>query len=103
MSVDALPGWRRIRRGRAFRYVDETGKPIVDPAALQRIRSLAIPPAYEDVWICPLAEGHLQATGRDAQGRKQYRYHPLWHAMQGQLKYESLRDFGAPSVASGPA
>ena len=91
---DAVPGWRRIRRGIGFRYVDETGKPIVDPAVLQRIRSLAIPPAYEDVWICPLAEGHLQATGRDARGRKQYRYHPLWHEMQGQLKYESLRDFG---------
>jgi DNA topoisomerase-1 len=91
---DTLPGWRRLRRGNSFRYVDEAGRKISDAAALQRIRSLAIPPAYEDVWICPLAEGHLQATGRDAKGRKQYRYHPAWHEMQGQLKYERLRDFG---------
>jgi DNA topoisomerase-1 len=91
---DTMPGWRRVRRGRGFSYLDEGGRTITDPSALQRIRALAIPPAYEAVWICPLAEGHLQATGRDARGRKQYRYHTLWHEVQGQLKYERLREFG---------
>jgi DNA topoisomerase-1 len=91
---DAMPGWRRLRRGQKFAYVDADGRAIRDPEALHRVRALAIPPAYESVWICPLPEGHLQATGRDARGRKQYRYHPLWHEAQGQLKYERLRDFG---------
>lgn len=92
---DNQPGWRRQRRGPSFRYVDEHGHAIRDAAQLQRIRSLAIPPAYEDVWICPLPNGHLQATGRDARGRKQYRYHAQWQAQQGQTKFERLREFGA--------
>jgi DNA topoisomerase-1 len=91
---DVLPGWRRVRRGRGFAYLDEQGRPIRAADHLSRIRSLAIPPAYEDVWICPLPEGHIQATGRDARGRKQYRYHPAWHDLQGQIKYERLRAFG---------
>ena len=70
---DALPGLRRERRGDAFAYFDERGRELTDPERLQQIRRLAIPPAYTEVWICPLPNGHLQATGRDARGRKQYR------------------------------
>jgi DNA topoisomerase-1 len=89
-----MPGWRRVRRGRGFRYLDAAGRPLRDEAALGRIRSLAIPPAYESVWICPHPDGHVQATARDARGRKQYRYHPAWQALQGQVKFERLREFG---------
>ncbi len=92
--TDTLPGWRRVRRGRGFAYLDADGRPLRDPEALARIRALAIPPAYEAVWICPFADGHLQATGRDARGRKQYRYHAQWHAQQGQSKFERLQAFG---------
>ncbi|MEF7614842.1 DNA topoisomerase IB [Aquincola sp. MAHUQ-54] len=91
---DDMPGWRRVRRGRGFTVLDEAGHPVRDAGHLARIRSLAIPPAYQSVWICPRADGHLQATGRDARGRKQYRYHPLWQAQQGQSKFERLRAFG---------
>src|SRR5262249_12308896 len=75
---DALPGIHRVRRGRGFAYRSSEGEWLHDAGELQRIRRLAIPPAYRDVWICPLANGHLQATGVDARGRKQYRYHPAW-------------------------
>src|SRR5690606_8823567 len=70
------------------------GRVIRDPEALGRIRKLAIPPAYTAVWICPLANGHLQATGRDARGRKQYRYHARWSALRGAEKFERLVAFG---------
>lgn len=73
---DGLPGITRRRSGKGFSYRRPDGTPLADPAALQRIRALAIPPAYTQVWICTRANGHLQATGRDARGRKQYRYHP---------------------------
>jgi DNA topoisomerase-1 len=92
---DGMPGWQRVRRAAGFSYRDHAGKAVRSAEHLQRIRSLAIPPAYEQVWICPLANGHLQATGRDARGRKQYRYHALWQAQQGQIKFERLREFGA--------
>jgi len=92
---DSEPGYRRVRRGDGFHYLDTAGKPIRDEAVLARIRKLAIPPAYEQVWICPLANGHLQATGRDARGRKQYRYHPLWQQQRGDDKFEAMRAFGA--------
>lgn len=92
---DSEPGWRRKRHRDSFRYFDEHGAAIRDAAALDRIRMLAIPPAYEDVWICPRADGHLQATGGDARGRKQYRYHAQWQAQQGQTKFDRLREFGA--------
>ncbi|MBQ1766947.1 MAG: DNA topoisomerase IB [Aquincola sp.] len=92
---DDGPGWHRVVRGKSFGYTDDKGKPIKDEQQLQRIRSLAIPPAYTDVWICPKPNGHLQATGRDARGRKQYRYHALWHEHQGQSKFERLQQFGA--------
>ncbi|MBV8149854.1 MAG: DNA topoisomerase IB [Candidatus Eremiobacteraeota bacterium] len=90
---DNAPGIRRLRRGRHFAYVHPTGRPVRDRATLTRIRSLAIPPAYEEVWICPLPEGHVQATGRDARRRKQYRYHPRWREHRDETKYERLSEF----------
>jgi len=91
---DDKPGIGRKRRGKSFRYFDVDGKPIKDKAVLGRIKSLAIPPAWTDVWICPLANGHLQATGRDARGRKQSRYHPRWREVRDETKYERMRLFG---------
>ncbi|MCW7536320.1 DNA topoisomerase IB [Aquabacterium sp. A7-Y] len=93
--TDTLPGLTRVRRGKGFAYLDAEGRPVRDKAELQRIRQLAIPPAYTDVWICPLPEGHLQATGRDARGRKQYRYHPSWHAQRDADKFDRMAAFGA--------
>jgi DNA topoisomerase-1 len=90
---DAMPGIRRMRRGRSFGYLDPSGAKIGDETTLGRIRSLAIPPAYTDVWICPLSNGHLQATGRDARGRKQYRYHPRWREVRDENKYARMLDF----------
>jgi DNA topoisomerase-1 len=92
---DDLPGIRRLRQGDSFAYVGPDGKRIRREAELRRIRSLAIPPAYEKVWICPLPNGHLQATGRDARGRKQYRYHPEWRLAKDQDKFERMLEFGA--------
>jgi DNA topoisomerase-1 len=91
---DAQPGIRRIRAGRGFRYVDAGGKAVSDAETLKRIRSLVIPPAWKDVWICANPRGHLQATGRDARGRKQSRYHPRWRAVRDETKYERLMLFG---------
>jgi DNA topoisomerase I len=86
-------GWRRERAGEAFRYFKANGDPVTDDAALERIRKLAIPPAWTDVWICPKANGHLQATGRDARGRKQYRYHPQFREVRESTKYEHMLEF----------
>ena len=91
--TDDRPGIRRIRAGRGFRYIGPDGVAIRDAATLERIRALAIPPAWTDVWICPSATGHLQATGRDARGRKQYRYHPDWRESRDAVKYERLIAF----------
>ncbi len=91
---DDEPGFQRRRTARGFRYVDTNGAPIRDEATLQRIRSLAIPPAWTDVWICPWPDGHIQATARDAKGRKQYRYHPRWREARDLAKYDRLRAFG---------
>lgn len=85
--ADDMPGIRRKRAGRAFSYLDADGARVRDAATLARIRKLAIPPAYTDVWICPRVDGHLQATGRDARGRKQYRYHPRWRQRRDADKY----------------
>jgi DNA topoisomerase-1 len=93
--TDAAPGIRRIKAGGSFRYVGPDGKPIRDAGELDRIRKLAIPPAYEDVWICPKANGHLQATGRDVRGRKQYRYHGLWREARDADKFVRMLGFGA--------
>ena len=87
------PGYRRIRRGRGFAYLDETGAPLTDPVALERIRSLVIPPAWTDVWICRLANGHLQAVGTDAAGRRQYLYHPVWRANRDRQKFDEMLAF----------
>ena len=92
---DDVPGIRRLRTGDAFRYRGVDGKLVRNAAELRRIRSLAIPPAYEDVWICARANGHLQATGRDARGRKQYRYHPDWRLAKDADKFERMLEFGA--------
>ena len=86
-------GYHRIGHGKRFHYVDTAGRSISDPTELNRIRSLAIPPAWTDVWICPEARGHLQATGRDARGRKQYRYHPRWRDVRDEVKYGRLIAF----------
>lgn len=86
-------GIRRERRGDAFEYYKANGDRLTDEATLERIRKLAIPPAYTDVWICPKANGHLQATGRDARGRKQYRYHPQFRELRESTKYEHMLEF----------
>ena len=91
---DAMPGIRRRRAGRGFSYVGVDGKRLTGARQLARIKSLAIPPAWTDVWICPIARGHLQATGRDARGRKQYRYHSRWHVVRDEAKYERMIAFG---------
>jgi DNA topoisomerase-1 len=78
-----------------FRYFSPNGEEVTDKKTLTRIKSLAIPPAYQDVWICPSPNGYLQATGHDAKGRKQYRYHPHWRESRDETKYEHMRDFGA--------
>jgi DNA topoisomerase-1 len=91
---DAGPGIRRRRASRGFRYVGDDGKPIRDLDTLRRIKRLAIPPAWVDVWICPDPRGHLQAVGRDAKGRKQYRYHPRWREVRDATKYARMIAFG---------
>ena len=92
---DDRPGFRRVRAGRGFRYLDPAGRPLRDPDALARIRSLAIPPAWSDVWISPDPSGHLQATGRDARRRKQYRYHPRFRSARDEAKFERILAFAA--------
>ncbi len=92
--TDARPGIARKRWGKSFRYFNPDGRPLKDPSALARIKSLAIPPAWTAVWICPSPNGHLQATGRDARKRKQSRYHPRWREVRDENKYERMRIFG---------
>jgi DNA topoisomerase-1 len=86
-------GIRRERQGEAFVYCKPGGEPVSDEVTLERIRKLAIPPAWTDVWICPKPSGHLQATGRDARGRKQYRYHPQFRELRESTKYEHMLEF----------
>ena len=93
-SCDAKPGITRERAGDGFRYRSPNGKTVSDEATLSRIRALAIPPAWEKVWICPTANGHIQATGRDARGRKQYRYHPAFRHAQDGEKFGRVAAFG---------
>ncbi len=90
---DDTPGIRRIKAGKGFRYLDPAGKPVGTPTKA-RIAALAIPPAWTDVWIAPTANAHLQATGRDQRGRKQYRYHDDWTALQSETKFSRLAQFG---------
>lgn len=92
---DDMPGITRVRAGKGFSYRDAKGRTIRDKAARKRFAALAIPPAYEDVWICPDPRGHIQATGRDAKGRKQYRYHPDFRELRDSAKYDHMLDFAA--------
>jgi len=91
---DDQPGCSRKRKGEDFEYFDTKGKPVRDEQRLLRIKRLAIPPAWSDVWICPSPNGHIQATGRDARGRKQYRYHERWREIRDENKYDRLVNFG---------
>ena len=93
-ASDTRPGITRRRAGKGFSYRTPDGTLVRDRATLARIRALAIPPAWTDVWICPWPNGHLQASGRDAKGRKQYRYHARWHARRGADKFERMIEFG---------
>ncbi len=88
------PGFRRVRHGAGFRYVDAEGRPVRDRLTLARIRALVIPPAWTDVWICAFEDGHLQATGRDARGRKQYRYHERWSEVRTRTNFHRMIRFG---------
>jgi len=92
--TDSSPGITRQRFGTGFKYIDPRGKRLRSAEVLRRIQSLAIPPAWVDVWISPSPDGHLQATGRDARGRKQYRYHPRWREVRDQTKYDRMMAFG---------
>jgi DNA topoisomerase I len=92
--TDTEPGIRRMRVGRGFRYLTPANKPLAAARDLKRIASLAIPPAYRDVWISLQPRGHLQATGRDARGRKQYRYHPQWRMARDSAKFDRMISFG---------
>ena len=93
-SNDRAPGIRRIRSGSGFVYQHPSGKRVRETSHLARIRSLAIPPAYQNVWICTSPRGHLQATGRDARGRKQYRYHVRWRSQRDAQKFDHILEFG---------
>jgi DNA topoisomerase-1 len=91
---DTKPGIKRVESGRGFRYIGTDGKPVRDQETLARIKSLVIPPAWKEIWICPNPKGHLQVTGRDARGRKQSRYHPRWREVRDETKYERMLLFG---------
>ena len=93
--TDRRPGYSRKKAGDDFHFFDKDGERITDEDEVARIKKLAIPPAYTDVWICPSPRGHLQATGRDARGRKQYRYHAKWRATADETKYERMLAFAA--------
>ena len=99
-SSDANAGIRRRKHGKGFSYVTSDGRTVQDPATIERIRALAVPPAWTDVWICRHPNGHLQATGRDARGRKQYRYHAAWREARDREKFDGLLEFGEalPSI-----
>ncbi|WP_019632791.1 DNA topoisomerase IB [Actinomadura atramentaria] len=104
-SDPAGPGIRRRRHGRGFRYLDADGRPLADPAELARVKALVIPPAWQDVWICPHDDGHLQAVGVDAAGRRQYLYHPEWRKERDREKHDHVLEFGGrlPDVRAAVA
>jgi DNA topoisomerase I len=109
-SQPGKAGFGRRRTGRGFRYVDEHGLPLRDSEAIDRIKALVIPPAWEDVWISPDPRGHIQAIGRDAAGRKQYLYHEVWRTRRDSEKFdhalevaERLRSCGSGCAATFPA
>ena len=90
---DDRPGIRRRKAGKGFVYLDPNGARLSNENTIRRVKSLAVPPAWTDVWICPSADGHIQATGRDAKGRKQYRYHPSFRAIREGVKFEHMLAF----------
>src|SRR5687767_4709941 len=92
---DGEPGYTRRRTGTGWALLDADGRPVRDPLVRARVRALVIPPAWTHVWICADPDGHVQATGRDARGRKQYRYHPAFRAHREEVKFEGLAAFGA--------
>jgi len=94
-SSDDLPGIRRRKRGKGFSYFNDDGQTVFSPSERERFANLAIPPAYRCVWICPSQHGHLQATGRDARGRKQYLSHPDWRTARDETKFHRMAAFGA--------
>jgi DNA topoisomerase IB len=94
-SDPAKPGYTRRRSGRGFRYLDRTGQTLTDPAELERIQALVIPPAWRDVWICADSKGHIQAVGIDAAGRRQYRYHDQWRVQRDAAKFDHVLEVGA--------
>ncbi len=96
----SAPGLQRVRAKKGFSYVDAGGNPVTDEATLARIEALVLPPAWEDVWICPVAAGHIQATGLDARGRRQYRYHDQWRVMRDLAKHERILDFAVALPAA---
>ncbi len=96
-----MPGWRRLRRGRGFSYLDEYGNRL-DDLHVVRIKELVIPPAWTDVWICPLPNGHLQAVGTDAAGRRQYLYHPDWRVQRDIEKFRHMEEFAAALIRRRP-
>ncbi len=89
-----MPGFTRVKNGAGVYYTDASGKKVTDEAILERISKLVLPPAWEQVWICPYANGHLQAIGVDAMGRRQYRYHSTWMQVRNETKYDRLLHFG---------
>ncbi|MCW2614238.1 MAG: topoisomerase [Frankiales bacterium] len=89
------PGMTRVRRGKGFAYLDAAGSPVTDEATLERISALVLPPAWEDVWICSITNGHVQATGVDARGRRQYRYHDAWRLQRDLAKHDRILDFAS--------
>lgn len=89
------PGIARVRRGKGFAYVDAAGTPVTDTATLERIEALVLPPGWEDVWVCGIANGHVQATGVDARGRRQYRYHDAWRLQRDLAKHDRILDFAS--------
>ena len=99
-ASDQMPGFARTKRGKSFVYWQANGQQLHDAQHIARIQKLAIPPAYTAVWICPHPQGHIQATGRDARGRKQYRYHADWRLVKSEIKFDSLPEFGValPSI-----
>lgn len=96
---DSIPGIKRRKYGKGFAYYYPDGSKVTDAKELQRIKAMRIPPAYHSVWICPFANGHIQATARDTRNRKQYHYHPLWREVRDRQKFTAMIDFGR-SIAS---
>ena len=102
-TTDDEPGIHRVRKGKRFEYLGPDGKLIRDPAVLDRIRSLVIPPAWKHVWITARPRGHMQATGRDARGRKQHLYHPRWREVRDRNKFDRMAGFAECCRGSGAA